>query len=333
MSLSSLVSSTGWKKFISMLYGFGASIVIIGALFKIQHWPGAGIMLTLGLCTEAIIFFFSAFEPLHEEVDWTLVFPELAGIPTDEVGGSGAIAKQRATGGASYAAAPVAAAPGAPVTAPAGNAGGSFGSVTSGLGNGFVFNGGAGGGSGAPVAFTKFDQMLEEADITPEMFTNLGAGMKKLSEATANIKSMGDLSSASAKYVETINAANSSLDSLANSYKTTTEIINNAGTNYKNIADSLSIIELGGKSYQEQISNLNKNLAALNTVYELQKKEADAHVKESSALFEGVQALVKNLSASAEDTNKYRDQVAKLNDNLSALNNVYGNMLAAINVK
>ena len=320
MSLSSLVSSTGWKKFISMLYGFGASIVIIGALFKIQHWPGAGIMLTLGLCTEAIIFFFSAFEPLHEEVDWTLVFPELAGIPTDEVGGSGNIAKQRATGGASYAAAPVASAPGAPVTAPAGNAGGSFGSVTSGLGNGFVFNGGAGGGSGAPVAFTKFDQML-------------GEGMKKLSEATANIKSMGDLSSASAKYVETINAANSSLDSLANSYKTTTEIINNAGTNYKNIADSLSIIELGGKSYQEQISALNKNLAALNTVYELQKKEADAHVKESSALFEGVQALVKNLSASAEDTNKYRDQVAKLNDNLSALNNVYGNMLAAINVK
>ena len=68
------------KKFIGMLYGFGASVVLIGALFKIQHWPGAGIMLTIGLTTEAIIFAFSAFEPPHMDVDWSLVYPELAGM-------------------------------------------------------------------------------------------------------------------------------------------------------------------------------------------------------------------------------------------------------------
>ncbi len=69
--------SKGWKKFMAKLYGWGAAIVILGALFKIQHWPGAGLMLTIGLTTEAIIFFFSAFEPIHEDVDWTLVYPEL----------------------------------------------------------------------------------------------------------------------------------------------------------------------------------------------------------------------------------------------------------------
>jgi gliding motility-associated protein GldL len=69
--------SKGWKKFMAKLYGWGAALVIMGALFKIQHWPGAGMMLTIGLTTEAIIFFFSAFEPIHEEVDWTLVYPEL----------------------------------------------------------------------------------------------------------------------------------------------------------------------------------------------------------------------------------------------------------------
>ena len=63
-----------------MLYGWGASIVIVGALFKIMHWPGAGAMLTTGLLTEAVIFFFSAFEPPHMEVDWALVYPELAGM-------------------------------------------------------------------------------------------------------------------------------------------------------------------------------------------------------------------------------------------------------------
>ena len=62
----------------SRLYGWGASIVILGALFKIQHWPMAGFFLIVGLGTEAIIFFFSGFEPPHEDPDWSLVYPELA---------------------------------------------------------------------------------------------------------------------------------------------------------------------------------------------------------------------------------------------------------------
>lgn len=70
--------SKAWKKFMAKLYGIGASVVILGALFKIQHWAGASFMLIAGLGTEAIIFFFSAFEPQHEEPDWSLVYPELA---------------------------------------------------------------------------------------------------------------------------------------------------------------------------------------------------------------------------------------------------------------
>jgi hypothetical protein len=56
-------------------------------------------------------------------------------------------------------------------------------------------------------------------------------------------------------------------------------------------------------------------------------------LKESDSLYKGIQGLVKDLSESAGDTKKYREQITKLNDNLSALNNVYGNMLAAMNVK
>jgi len=133
--------------------------------------------------------------------------------------------------------------------------------------------------------------------------------------------------------METINTANDSLGNLAVTYKSATEALNNSSTNYQSIADSISKIDAGGKSYQQQIESLNKNLAALNTVYELQKKGADNHIKEYDALYQGVQGLVKNLNDSAEDTKKYRDQVAKLNDNLGALNNVYGNMLSAMNVK
>jgi len=60
------------------IYGIGAAIVIVGALFKIRHLPGANEMLTVGLVTEAIIFVFSAFEPKHKDVDWAKVYPELA---------------------------------------------------------------------------------------------------------------------------------------------------------------------------------------------------------------------------------------------------------------
>ena len=67
------------KKAMGFLYGMGAAVVIVGALFKIQHWPGAGPMLIVGLLTEAIIFALSAFEPVEKDLDWSLVYPELAG--------------------------------------------------------------------------------------------------------------------------------------------------------------------------------------------------------------------------------------------------------------
>jgi len=297
MSLAELVQSSGWKSFISKLYGLGASVVIVGALFKIQHWPYAGFMLTLGLLTEAIIFFFSAFEPLHEEIDWSLVYPELAGIPEDEVG-EGSAHPNKYSG-------------------------------STGTGGG---GGGYGGGSGA-VALAKFDEMLEKAEISPDLFMKLGEGMKKLSDSTSNISAMSDISSASNKYMGTMNVANESLGKLADSYASTAKIINETGSTYQNMTNSLSTIEMGGKSYQQQLETLNKNLSALNTVYELQKKGADEHIRESETLYKGIQGLMKDLSDSAGDAKKYREQISKLNDNLAALNNVYGNMLAAMNVK
>lgn len=77
------VNSKRWKNNMAKLYGWGAAVVILGALFKITHWPGADIMLIVGLGTESIIFFFSAFEKPHEEVDWSLVYPELAQMEDD----------------------------------------------------------------------------------------------------------------------------------------------------------------------------------------------------------------------------------------------------------
>ncbi len=78
-----MAQSKSTKKLFNMAYGLGASVVIIGALFKILHWEigplTGGLLLAVGLITEALIFAISAFEPVDDELDWSLVYPELAG--------------------------------------------------------------------------------------------------------------------------------------------------------------------------------------------------------------------------------------------------------------
>ena len=74
-----MANSRSTKKLTNMVYGLGASVVILGALFKIMHWPGGNPMLILGLIVEALVFAYSAFEPVDDDLDWSLVYPELAG--------------------------------------------------------------------------------------------------------------------------------------------------------------------------------------------------------------------------------------------------------------
>jgi gliding motility-associated protein GldL len=282
MGLSELVHTSKWKAFMAKLYGWGASVVIIGALFKIQHYPMAGLFLAVGLCTEAVIFFFSAFEPLKEEPDWKLVYPQLD---------------------PNY----------------------------SGEDIGFALGGGAGGGGGAGLS--QFDKMLANAGITPDVFDKLSQGLKKLTETTNNFNAMGDLAATTNEYAGTIKKANESLMNLSDSVRQTARSMSDTSTVYQAIGESSKTIETGGKSYQEKLEGLNKSLAALNAAYELQLRGANDHVKSSEVIYKGIENMMKDLSGSADDTKKYREQVSKLNENLASLNNVYGNMLAAMNVK
>ncbi|GFR88794.1 gliding motility protein GldL [Elysia marginata] len=81
------------QKFMAMLYGLGGAVVIIGALFKLMHWPGGGIMLVLGLTTEALIFTASAFTPPKPEYEWERVYPQLS----FDSGGSGSVPSSTVT--------------------------------------------------------------------------------------------------------------------------------------------------------------------------------------------------------------------------------------------
>ena len=93
-----MAQSKSSKKLMNMVYGLGASVVILGALFKIMHWPAGNLMLIIGLIVEAIVFAVSAFEPVDDEVDWSLVYPELAGGEAVSRGGA-IVAKDEETQG------------------------------------------------------------------------------------------------------------------------------------------------------------------------------------------------------------------------------------------
>jgi gliding motility-associated protein GldL len=284
MGLSEIVHTSKWKGFMSKLYGWGASVVIIGALFKIQHYPMAGLFLSVGLITEAVIFFFSAFEPLKEEPDWKLVYPQLDPNYSGEDVGFAAI-------------------------------------------------GGGGGGYGGGAGLSQFDKMLADAGITPAVFDSLSQGLKKLTETTNNFNAMGDLAATTNEYAGTIRKANESLINLSESAKQTARHMADSNPVYQALGETSKTIETGGKSYHEKLEALNKNLSALNAAYELQLRGANDHVKSTEVIYKGIEGMMKDLSGSADDTKKYREQVARLNENLSSLNNVYGNMLAAMNVK
>ena len=93
-----MAQSKKGKKMMNMVYGLGAAIVIIGALFKIQHMSigplTGGLMLTIGLVVEAIVFAISAFEPVDDDLDWTKVYPELGDANEDATGANGMLSQK-----------------------------------------------------------------------------------------------------------------------------------------------------------------------------------------------------------------------------------------------
>jgi len=348
LSITELVESKGYKNFMKYVYGWGASVVLIGALFKIQHFPGASAMLTAGLIIEALIFFFSAFEPLHEELDWTLVYPELAGL-TDEFDDDVQVRSFDRAQEPQIIGVPVGG--GVPVS----------GGTAARDGQAVVASGGGGGqvivGGGSPSALAKFDQMLENAEIGPEIFEKLGTGLSSLSETAAKLGDLSEASVATKDFVTKMQSATGAVEQLDETYKKSSEVlkesVGNLSESYVQTADSFNntnaqlseaynsfankltaeIDSIGseGTAYAEKLGSLNSNLAALNSVYELQIQNTNNHVESSKQYIEGLNGVVENINKTVDNTSKLNEGVVKLEENVASLNSIYGNMLSSLN--
>jgi gliding motility-associated protein GldL len=271
-------ASKGYKNLMKFVYGYGASVVILGALFKIMHWPYCDLMLIVGLSTEAVIFALSAMEPLHAEPNWAIYYPYL--LPEDE----------RPQSADELAAFPK----------PMELGGGSGVSTETGI-------------------TEKFDELLANAKIDQALLDRLGSSMRDLSHNAEQLKSVSSAATATDSYVASLEAASNKVTALSSDYEKASAAL-----------VGITAAQSDGESMGIAMQGVSKNLTALNNVYELQLQGSSAHLEATQGFQKQVEEMMSNLSASAQDTKLYRDNMAILAQNLTDLNNVYGNMLKAM---
>jgi len=245
------------------LYGWGASIVIVGAMFKIQHWPGAGPMLVSGLTIEAIIFFFSAFEPIHEETDWSLVYPELRGMHDDEEGGGHDHHKPAVKAGKD------------PVAQELDRM-----LQEAKIGPELIESLGAGMKSLSEQA-GKMNTLADASVATQDFVSEVKGATKNMSElsqsyvkATASLSDLATTNVDGQAYGEQLQQVSKNLSALNAVYelqlqsssdhlKSTTKLFNGIEGMIKNLQESVD----DTAKYKDQIGKLATNLSALNTIY------------------------------------------------------------------
>jgi gliding motility-associated protein GldL len=252
---------------ITNIVSWGATVVIIGLLFKIQHWPYGTVFITAGLTTEAALFFLLGFQREKEDahIDWTRVYPELA----EDYKGELPQATVRGIGGSSSTAA--------------------------------------------------LDKMLDDAKIGPELIGSLGEGLRTFGDKVANISKVSDAGVATSEFTTKLKTASASYDKLNSAFET-------ASASLSEMANS----NVDSKAYNEQVSNLAKNLSALNAVYELELQDSSSHLKSMNKFYHNMSQTMQNLSESMEDSEQFKSEVTRLAKNISSLNSIYGNMLSAM---
>lgn len=279
MSFTEFVESPGYKKVMGKVYGLGAAVVILGALWKILHLPGATAMLIAGLGTEAVIFALSAFEPPHEMPDWSLVYPELVGLePTSARGVQGG-------GGGSDLAALVESGNLEPAVVEKLSEGIKKLSMTSSqLGDlsnaslateSYLQNmkqAGTAVGELATVQ-TKTASALEES--VGQLSQSYQASAKTISESGQNIKQHFDqLNSNNQEYSQKLGDVTKNLSAINSAYELQLQGLNTQAEASQSLTKGMTDIKTQFEQsaadavvYKEQVAELSKTVSELNTIY------------------------------------------------------------------
>jgi gliding motility-associated protein GldL len=176
-----------------------------------------------------------------------------------------------------------------------------------------------GAGSTGNPALNKLEDMLRDADITPANLGRLSENFKKFGGTVDKMSDITDVVSATGDYTAKTREAANALGTMKDAYLGAASSIQH----FNQAAD-------GTKQFHEQVQVLTKNLSSLNTIYELELQDTNNHLKAMNKFYSNLTQASEAMQDSVEDAHKAKDQIAALANNLGRLNNIYGNMLSAM---
>jgi len=325
LQLSEFMGSYRGKTLFNFFYGFGASLAILGLMFKLLHLGGANIMLGIGLGTEAFIFALSSFEPPFRNYHWEHVFPVLKTHNENDrpdFSGTG-------TGGTVIIGSPNAGMTGAQTgqeqtfTPSAEQQAGTPGQTTY-------------GGHVSPVSNITPDQarlnygISPQVPLTGEEAQTLADSIKRMGEAVNQLNNLADVSVITEKYLSQLSGMSDNLNRFSDATGSLAEVSNVLLDSYKNITENSDDISNNSKGYVEQMGNLNRNLMGLNTIYEIQLKSISSQIDTIDRVNKGLVHIKDMYEGSMSDSERFNKETESLAENLAKLNKIYSRMLEAM---
>ncbi len=168
-------------------------------------------------------------------------------------------------------------------------------------------------------ALKTLEGMLQDANITPGNLTKLGESFQKLNTTVQNIGEIGDIVKSTGDFSAKTKEATIALTGIK-------DAVNNASHSLAGFHGASET----SKQFHVQMQSLNKNLASLNTIYELELQEGNNHLKSLNQFYGKLSQASTAMAGTAEDAMKAKEQIAALANNLGKLNQLYGNMLTAM---
>ncbi|QQR97150.1 MAG: gliding motility protein GldL [Sphingobacteriales bacterium] len=275
--MAKLLKTKGFKRLKNAIFGVGASVVILGALFKLMHWPFASELLILGMSVEALLFAFSGLIPPEPDYYWEKLYPGLDIYDEDME-----IESEK------------------------------FGHTKIAISNTSAV-------SDKKSLAGELDKMMEAAKLDQNLVNRFGDNLKGFSD---NVSKLGNLADATV-------ASND----FASSAKSAATALNGVKDSFSSAADGMSKLAAASgdaSKYHEQVQAASKNLAALNAVYEMELQDTNNHLKTMNKFIGNLGTAMANLETSISDTDKFKNQMSGLANNLEKLNSIYGNMLSAM---
>ncbi|MBR2168697.1 MAG: gliding motility protein GldL [Paludibacteraceae bacterium] len=289
------------KNITNIVYSVGASVVIIGALFKILHWPGASQVLMVGMFTEAFLFLIGTLEHPHPEFHWENVFPQLL-----EYGTKPELLEEK-----SHQA--------RPTLLGAGVAGGAV-AATSGLAASSV----------APVAAPGEATSAKVPSLKDEDMKALKDGIADLAKTASQFAELGKVAQTGVKLGEKLEAAGVATEAYSSKMSAAGAAVDSYAAATANLAQSYTQVSADMKSvadetkaYKQGVADMGQKLASLNSVYELQLQALNAQTEAQKAVTASAKEAAEAQAAFAAGTKQLHKQVADLNS-------IYGNMLNAL---